>query len=156
MSIVNRTKDASEQRLVLNVSQQATATGVTIQLGIVPFPCTIDEAQIAVWGISGAPTYALAVNRFIAGTGFTTWVLSTAATTTPADFGVSGPGTFGASLFGSSGLVLTNASGSTLNNLLANDVLTVTSGAANTAVKAISVGVVLRPIQDVVTRFGLF
>lgn len=156
MAIVNRTLDPTEQRKLMQITNAATATGVTLTLGIVPWPCTIDEGQIAAWGLSGAPTYAVAVNRFIAGTGFTTWILATGATNTPAEFGTSGIGTFGASLFGSSGLVLTNAAGSTLNNLLANDVLTVTSGASNAAVKGLAIGVILKPIQDLKINFGLF
>lgn len=155
MSIVNRTLDASEQRKVIQQNFAATATGVTLNIGVVPFPCIIEEAQICAWGLSGAPGNALAVNRFIAGTGFTTWVLATGATNTPAEFGTSGIGTFGASLFGSSGMVLTNAAGSTLNQLLSNDLLTLTTSVANTAVKGLTIDVVLRPIQDVKVHFGL-
>jgi hypothetical protein len=155
MGIVNRTKDTTEKRVAIPYVAGAVATGVTLQVALVPWSSTIDEAQVAMFGISGAPTYQLSVTRFIAGTGLTTWILATGTTNTPADFGVSGPGTFGASLFGSSGMVLTNAAGSTLNLLLANDVLTVVSGGSNSAAKALLLTVVLQPIQDVKTHFGL-
>lgn len=154
MAVVNRTLDASEQRKVFEVNTQALATGVTLQLGIVPYPSVLVEAQIAAWGLSGAPTYALAINRFITGTGFTTIVVGTGTSNIPAEFGTSGPGAFGASLFGASGMVLA-AAGSTLLNLLPNDVLTLTSGVANTAVKALSCAVVIQPIQDIKVHFGL-
>jgi hypothetical protein len=154
MAIVNRSKDASEQRVVFSQNYAATATSVTLSIGIVPYPCTLDEAQVVGWGLSGAPSYALAVNRFIAGTGFTTIVLGTGTSNIIAEFGTSGAGSFGTSLFGSSGMVLA-AAGSTLLNLVANDLLTVTSGVANTAVKALSVEVVLRPTQDIKNHFGM-
>lgn len=155
MAIVNRTKDASEQRVVYALSNAATATGVTLTLGIVPYPCVIDEAQIAVWGLSGAPGYNLFVNRFIAGTGFTTIKLVDGASCLPAEFGTSGIGSFGQSMFGSSGAPLVNASGSTINTLLANDILIVSSAGANTAVKGLAIQVVLRPTQDVKVHYGL-
>lgn len=154
MGILNRTEDATEQRKVLSISNAATATGVTLTLGLVPWPCTLDEAQIAAWGLSGAPSYAVAVNRFIVGTGFTTIILATGTSNIVAEFGTSGAGAFGASLFGSSGM-LVPAVGSTLALLLQNDLLTVTSGVANTAAKGLAVSVVLRPIQDVKIHFGL-
>jgi hypothetical protein len=154
MAIVNRSKDASEQRVVFMQNYAATATALTLTLGIVPYPCTLDEAQIAAWGLSGAPSYALAVNRFITGTGFTTIVLATGTSNIVGEFGTSGAGAFGTSLFGSSGMVLA-ASGSTLLNLVANDLLTLTTGVANTAVKGLSVEVVLKPTQDIKTHFGM-
>lgn len=155
MAIVNRTKDPSEQRLTMQVTNAATATGVTLTLGVVPWPSVLEVAQIAAWGLSGAPGYAIALNRFIAGTGFTTIVLTTGTTCTPAEFGTSGPGVFGASVFGGSGMIYANAIGSTLMSLQANDLLTVTSAVANTAVKGLAVSVTLKPIQDIKVNFGL-
>lgn len=154
MAVVNRTLDASEQRKVFAVVNAATATGVTLNLGLVPYPSTLVEAQVAAWGLSGAPSYQLSVNRFISGTGFTTIVLATGTSNLPAEFGTSGPGAFGASLFGASGMVLA-ASGSTLLNLLANDLLMVTSGGSNSAVKGLAIDVVIQPIQDIKVHFGL-
>lgn len=154
MGIVNRTNDATEQRKSFDLIAAATATGVTLTVGLVPWPCVLDVAQLAIWGASGAPSFALAVNRFIAGTGFTTIVLATGTSNIPAEFGTSGPGAFGASLFGASGMVIA-AAGSTLLNLLQNDLLTLTTGVANTAVKGLAVSVALRPIQDIKVFYGL-
>jgi len=163
MSIFNRSKDVSEQRERFNCSfvgigtgfSNIIATGVTLPGFVVPYPCTIDCAQIAAIGVSGSPQFTLAVNRFIAGTGFTTWVLTTGASNIPAAYGTSGAGAFGASVFGSSGMLLTNASGSTLNNLMANDLLTITTGGSNSAVTSFSLSVVLKPIQDVKINYNL-
>lgn len=154
MAIVNRTLDVTEKNKVYELSQGAVATGITMVLGIVPYPSTLQCAQIAAYGLSGSPTYALAVNRFIAGTGFTTIVVGTGTSNIPAEFGTSGIGAFGSSLFGSSGMVLA-AAGSTLLNLQANDVLVLASGGANSAVKGLACAVVIQPTVDVKTHFGL-
>lgn len=150
MGILNRTKEASEQRVVLAVSNAATATGVTLTMGIVPYPSVVDCGQIAAWGLSGAPSYAVIAQRFIAGSGVTQVTVATGTSNIPAEFGTSGAGAFGASLFGASGLVV----GSSIL-LLANDLLTVVSGVANAAAKGLAVSVVLRPIQDTKVHFGL-
>jgi len=61
------------------------------------------------------------------------------------------------SAFGTSGAfqMVLPASGSTLLQLQANDVLMYQSGVANTAVTGLSIGVVLRPIQDIKLQFGV-
>jgi hypothetical protein len=146
MSVLNRTLDVSEQRKVFEVQTGAMATGVTTVVGIVPYPSVLDAAQIVAYGTSGAPTYQLNVDRFIVGTGFTTIILATGSSNTPPAFGTSG--------LGASGMIKA-ADGSTLLNLLANDVLVLTSGGSNAAAKALAVGVVLKPIQDVKVHFGL-
>lgn len=163
MAIVNRTLDATEQRKAFQFSVSSAGnsgpliTGATSIVGIVPWPCTFIDAQIAAFGTSGSPTYALALNRFIAGTGFTTWLLATGTSNTPAAFGTSGPGSFGTSLFGSLGMVTVGSStqGSTLQSLQANDVLTVTTGGANSAALALAIGYVLQPTVDIKTNYGL-
>lgn len=160
MAIVNRTLDPTEQRK--NFSWSATGAGASAPLTsgmtsivcVVPWPSTLVEGQIAAVGVSGAPTYQLAVNRFIAAAGFTTWIVATGTSNTPANFGTSGAGAFGTSMFGSSGIVLA-ASGSSLLNLQANDVITVTTGGSGAAANALSIGLVLQPIQDIKKSFGL-
>ena len=146
MSVVNRTLDASEQRKTINVAYGAMATGVTSMVAVVPWPCVLEAGQIAAFGLSGAPSYALSLQRFIAGTGFTTIVIATGTSNLPPAFGTSGVGI--------SGMILP-ASGSTLLNLLANDVLALTSGVSNTAVTGLIVSLVLRPIQDQKVNFGI-
>lgn len=152
MAVVNRTLDASEQRKVYQASFPKVggasftnvATGTTAVVAVVPGPCTLDAMQIIAYGISGAPTVQLNVDRFIVGTGFTTIILATGSSNTPGAFGTSGSPT-----------AVIAASGSTLLNLLANDVLIATTGAANAAANSLSVAVVLKPIQDIKKQFGV-
>jgi hypothetical protein len=152
MAIVNRTQDASEQRKVFEVvfpkvagaSFNNIGTGVTCIVGLVPYACTLDAFQAAAFGISGAPTVQLNVDRFIAGAGFTTIILATGTSNVVPAFGTSGVGA-----------AVLAASGSTLRNLIANDVLVLTTGGANAAANAIVAGVVLKPLQDIKTQFGV-
>lgn len=146
MAIVNRSLDASQQRIVLHQAVGAVATGVTTIVGLVPWPSVLDAAQLALNGVSTTPTFELGVNRFIVGAGFTYIILAKGTSNALAyDYGVSGVVTTG---------MYQAASGSTLLNLLANDQLVLTSGGSNAAVKSLSIGCVLRPIQDIKKYFG--
>lgn len=144
MAITNRGLDQSEQRKVVGTKLGATATGVTAIVDFVAYPCVLEKAQFAAFGLSGAPTYQLVVNRFIAGAGATAINVGS-ANAVPA-FGTSGVLAVGASL---------PASGSTLLNLLPGDVVMVLSAGANTAATGLAVSMVLRPIQDIKINFGL-
>lgn len=146
MGIVNRTLAPSEQYKVLTAKAGAVATGVTGFIGIVPYPSTIVAGQIAALGLSGAPNYALKVQRFIIGTGNTLITIAVGTSNIPPALGTSGVGI--------SGMILP-AAGSTLLNLLANDVLYYESGVANTAVTGLEIDVVIQPIQDIKVHFGL-
>lgn len=143
MAIINRTLDPSEQRRIIEQSYGAVATGATLHVAVVPYPAELQAAVMAVAGLSGSPTYDLRILRFIVGTGVTTFSPGT-TTLTGAAVGTSGLQSF-----------LLAANGSTLVALLANDVITVTSGAANTAVTNASFGVVLKALQDYKTSFGV-
>jgi len=142
MAIVNRSLDASEQRKAFTMNLQAVATGVTIQAMIVPYASVLEGVKVAAAGLSGSPTYDLRIWRFIAGTGVTT-IAGGATTLTAVAVGTSGV----------QSMVLAS-SGSTLLNLLANDVITLTSGAANTAVTNLTVGIVVKAVQDIKTVYG--
>lgn len=150
MSVLNRTLDITEQRKVLglpNLKAADLTNGITSVIGVVPWPCVLDSAQIAMTGISGAPNYQINVDRFIAGTGFTTIILATGTSNTPPAYGTSGVGI--------SGMILA-PTGSTLLNLLANDMLMLTTGGGvAAAAKAASVSVVLIPLQDSKVHFGI-
>lgn len=154
MAIVNRTLDPSEQKKVFEIVGAATGTGVTLNLGIVPYQANLIGGQVAAWGVSGSPTFQLQVQRFIAGTGYTSITVATGTSNIVAEFGTSGPGSFGTSLFGSSGLVCASV-GSTLMQLQANDLLVVQSGGSNSAVKGFALAVVIQPTVDVKYNFGL-
>lgn len=144
MAIVNRSQDASEQRKDVYSNHGALATGVTAIVHLVASPCILDAAQMAIVGMSGAPTYQLSINRFIPGSGFTSIALGSA--NAGRDFGVSGVLSAGMSL---------PAAGSTLLNLMANDLIEVVTGGANSAAAMASIHLVIRPIQDIKQFFGL-
>lgn len=148
MAVANRDLDVTEQRKVfeLTVLTAALVTGSTSIVALVPYVSTLDSAMLAITGISGAPTYQLNVDRFIPGAGFTTIIVATGTSNTPGAFGTSGVG-------GGSGMILAPA-GSTLLNLLPNDMLMLTTGGSNAAAKALAMGVVILPIQDLKTDFG--
>ena len=158
MAILNRSLDISEQRKVFEISLSAFATGTstyavatggTYAIGIVPYPCTLESAQLAVYGNSGNPSYGISIDRFIVGTGLTTipLALGTSNVVTRV-FGTSGY------LRGASGM-FTEAAGSTLLNLLAGDVLLLLTGGTTSAATLVTCGVVLIPIQDSKVHFGL-
>lgn len=148
MGVINRTKDVTEQRKIFEVATGAFATGVTAIIAQIPYPCVLESGQIAAFGLSGAPNYAITVNRFIAGAGATAFVVGTGTSNVPSAFGTSGVAGTGAS-----GLVM--AWGSTLMNLLPNDIVMVTSGVANAAATGLAITLVVKPIQDIKVHFGL-
>lgn len=143
MAVINRTLDNSQQRFVVSTKVGATATGVTGIIAQIETPCVLDAAQMAAFGLSGAPSVQLVINRFIVGTGFT--AISVGSANIVPAFGTSGVMVAGASL---------PAAGSTLLNLVPNDVIMFQTGVANTAVTGLAVNLVLRPIQDVKKYFG--
>ena len=110
---------------------------------VIPYPATLDGVRVAAAGISGTPTYDLRVLRFIAGAGVTT-IAGGATTLTGVAVGTSGI----------QSMVLAS-SGSTLLNLLAGDMITLTSGGANSAVTGLNVSVVVKALQDIKTSFGI-
>ncbi len=143
MAITNRSLDSSQQNQLLQAEYGAVATGATLFVAKVPAASTLQKAELAITGLSGAPAYALRILRFIVGTGVTS-INPTNNTTVPPEYGTSG--SLAVSLL---------ASGNTLLNLLAGDVLTVTSSVANTAVTNLSVAVVIKETQDIVSTLGI-
>ena len=144
MAVVNRTLDASEQRKVLSVAAQAVATGATGMVGIVPHAGTLDGLQMAAFGISGSPTCAVHIHRFIVGTGFTSWAVS--GTEAQFAYGTSGVNARGMSLL---------ASGSTLLNVLPNDILVYLTAGSNAGCAFFSISAVIKPLQDIKKFFGI-
>ncbi len=135
--------DATEQKRTFVASFSAVATGITLPVLNVPFNSTLSGIRVTGAGFSGTPTYDFKVQRFIAGTGLT--VISGGSTTlTGAAYGTSGMNS-----------VVLAAAGSSLLTLLANDVITCTSGAAASAVTALNVSVVIQAVADIKTTFGL-
>ena len=143
MGITNRSKDVSEQRDSIQTTLGLVATGATILVAQIPYNSTLDAVKVSAQGLSGSPTYDLRVWRFIVGTGVTT-IAGGATTLTPLVMGTSGLQSMSLA-----------ASGSSFLNLMANDVITLTSGGANTAVTGLSVSVVIKAVQDIKSTFGV-
>lgn len=144
MAILNRSKDASEQKEVINAALGAVATGSTKQVLIVPYPCTIQpQVKVAATGVSNAMQIAFQVNRFIAGTGATAINLGISNVVLQ-NVGTSGP-------LGFSGLA---AVGSTLLNLAANDVLQVVSSVASGNATDLVIDLVIKKTQEIVSVYG--
>lgn len=143
MAITNRSLDPSEQIRSLPFSYGLVATGSTLQACVVPFASTLRAVRVAAVGLSGAPTIDMRVWRFIPGAGAT--AIAGGATT------------LAAQAVGTSGVqaMVLAAQGSTLLNLVAGDVITLTSGGANAAAAQLSGAVVIQAVQDIRTTFGV-
>lgn len=147
MGIINRDLSHSQQRIVVQKFLPAAnlTVGLTNIIGVVPQACSLDAFQFMAFGVSGTPTLELIVNRFIVGTGST--VFNIGSTVVPVAFGTSG-----VIASGFSGLP---AIGSTLTTLLANDVLMTKHGGSNSALTGLATCLVLRPIADIKSYFGI-
>lgn len=142
MAICNRDLDASQQKTSLRANVAALGTGLTLPLVIIDSPASIVSAKVAAFGISGTPTAALTIQRFIVGSGVTSY-LGGFTTLTLQAAGTSGVQS-----------VVTAAAGSTALNLLAGDVIMVTSGGSNAAVTGLAVDLVIQYTQDIKSFFG--
>lgn len=143
MAIVNRDKDASEQKDVINAVLGAVATGATRQVEVLPYPCTLIGLRAAATGVSNAMQIAFQVNRFIAGTGATAIVLGI-SNLVLVNVGTSGPQGF-------SGLA---AAGSTLLALQAGDVLQCVSSVSNGNATDLAIQFIVKKTQDIVSLNG--
>lgn len=133
MALVNRDKDSSEQKDVQPMNIQNSVTGEVGLVWHVPYPVVLSAAKAVVIGLSGAPTAALGIQRFIAGSGNTTIGIASALTLVAQS--TSGPQSFSLS--------------STSLALQAGDVVQITHGASNAAAKQIMVSLVCQASQDV-------
>ena len=144
MGVVNRTLDASEQRKTFEVKLVAAelVTGFSGVICQVPFASTLDAASMAAYGVSNAPTVQIAVHR--GGGAGATYVLAVGTSNLPLSYGTSGAWNF-----------VLPASGSTLLNLNAGDNLLYLIGGSNAAAVNANISVVLKPLQDIKTQFGV-
>ncbi len=141
MAINNMALDASEQKRTFTQAYGLVATGVTLVPFMVATQGSIKAMSISTVGISGAPTYAFTIGRFIVGTGYTV-ITGGMTTLTATAYGTSGVQPF------------VIASGSTLLDVLANDLIQVTTGGANTAAAQVTLALVVQATQDVKTQLG--
>lgn len=144
MAICNRDLDSSQQEIVLEQSLVAVANGVTLPVCAIPTQSLLLGARVAGFGISGAPTGALTIKRFIVGAGTTSY-LGGFTTLTVQSVGTSGIQS-----------VVIAAAGSTALNLQAGDVIMYTSGGGSgAALESVSVSVIIKAVQEIRQNFGL-
>ena len=145
MGIHNRTLGLSEQYHPLPFAQQMTITsGDTGVLAFVPYPCALQVAQVAAFSIESNAYLLFTVNRFIPGSGFTSYFLGSSFV--PATYGTSGVLPAGVSL---------PVVGNTLLNLMPGDVLGYQAGGGSTSgIFGLAGAFVVKPAQDVRTYLG--
>jgi hypothetical protein len=143
MGVHNGSFGNTEKRRTFTAEYGLTGTGLTLLVCPVSYSSELRAARIAVSGVSGSPTFDLRIQRFIPGAGLT--VFSPGTTT------------LAATAFGTSGIqsFLLQDTGGSLILLAANDVISITTGGANSAVASATIGVVLQAIQDIKTQFGI-
>lgn len=151
MAIVNRDKDVSEQRDVVNVALDRTASGIsagimnpvvatssTFVLFVASRPMQLVCGAFSAYGLSSTPNYQVWVQRFAGGI-TTTQVGPSVAPTA----------------FGTSGSIAWSALAAAVSYpLQAGDQLLLTSTGANTASATLQVSLVLKSLQDIKTDFG--
>ena len=140
MALVNRDKDASEQRETYVTNVAPTITGGTYLLCQVAFPCQLVAVNHAAVGLSGAPNHSLWLNRFVVGAGITTIVFGNSLVVSA--MGTSGPQSFSLPL-------------AATFPLQAGDVLLLSTAAANTNAASVQVTAVVKALQDIKTHFGV-
>ncbi len=144
MAIVNRDKDVSETKEVIQyASNTAVATGATVYLGMIPYPCSLQSIGGFALGVSNAMQLAFNCVRFTSG-GQTAIILGI-SNLVLVNYGTSGAQGF-------SGLA---ATGSTLLNLQAGDVLSYTSSVTNGNATQIVLELVVKKLQDIVSYNGV-
>lgn len=131
MAIVNRSLDSSEQKDARTVNLRGTVTGKSDVLFHCPYPVSLVSAKSVAVGLSGAPTVALNINRFVVGAGDTSIPLAAALTLVAV--GTSGPQSF---------TVTSTAL------LQAGDRLVATQAGTNAACEQLAVAIVIQALQD--------
>jgi len=137
MGIVNRTKDVSEQKdLIVDTVHSGTSTGVTYPIYTAPRAQTITDLRSYCFGLSGAPTSTLKMNRFVSGSGMT--VISISGALTLSAFGTSGGQQYSLP-----------AAGSSLLQLQSGDMLFLEQGGSNAAVAKLLTELVVQNVMDI-------
>ena len=141
MAIVNRDKDATEQKEFINFTlNDVTTTGGTYVICPVPFQCEVKAIRLSAAGLSTVPVFEVEAYRFSGG------VTINSAISTATSVG----------LFGTSGLVsLTlGTAGSTQVFVDAGSAFVLTVSGTTAAAARVSGTIVVQKLQDLVTYFG--
>lgn len=139
MAIINRDLFSSQKREVFQATIAPTITAATYLLCNVPYPATLVNVVQSAVGLSGAPNHSIWLNRFVVGSGITTIIFGNS-------FVVSAAGTSGVQAF-SLALAATFP-------LLANDMLILSTAAANTNAATVTVSIVIQALEDYKSTFG--
>lgn len=144
MALVNRDKDASEQKEVIQVALGAVATGTTRNVAVIPYPCVLQSARAFAAGVSNAMQVAINNNRFVVGAGATAIAM-----------GISNMVLQNQSTSGIQGFSGLAAQGSSLLVLNAGDVLQIVTSVSNGNATDLTMQFVLKKTQDIVSMNGV-
>lgn len=143
MAIVNRDLDPSQQKDVINFrSGAAVATGASVNVAVIPYPCVLQSLDAYATGVSNAMQVAVNVQRWTAA-GVTAIALGV-SNLVLVNFASSG-------ILGFSGLA---APGSTLLALQTGDVLNLVTSVANGNALDLVIDFVVKKTQDIVAHNG--
>lgn len=143
MALINRDKDASEQKADFTTTVYASTTAATYLLWQAPYPCELRNLQQAASGLSGAPFHYVDIYRFVVGAGATT-IGGLHASVAVVAVGTSG----------SQGFSVLAPSSSSLIQLQAKDWLVLRTAVANTAVASVTISGVVKKLEDIVSTYG--
>lgn len=168
MALVNRDKDASEQRDWITWTSNGLNFGatyaVTTQPGVVPvgatlylagpmpYPYVVQSANAMTFGTSGAPQLSFSILRPYVGQAAT--VIAIGISNMVICSGQSFLG-FGASAVGYLGYSGLAATGSTLLQGQRGDILVATTAGANTASNQLVINMVVQKVQDTLSMDGV-
>lgn len=143
MAIVNRDKDASEQRYVFNVATGVVGVSALIYVGNVPCAAQLLQVATNAFGLSASPTVGVQIQRFVVGSGLTTIPLNGSSLLTISAMSTSGMQT-----------QVLPASGATLVQLLKGDCIQLVTSTASSAATYV-VDAVIQILQDVKSDYGV-
>jgi hypothetical protein len=168
MALVNRDKDASEQRdwitwssnglnfgstFAVGTGQGAVPVGATLYLaGPMPYNYVVQSANAMTFGTSGAPQLSFGILRPVVGQLATLVAISISNMVICSGQSFLGFGASAVGFIGYSGLA---ATGSTLLNGQRGDILVATTAVANTCCNQLVINMVVQKVQDIVTMDGV-
>ncbi len=143
MAIVNRDLDASQQKDVIHFrAGAAVATGASLNVAVLPYPCSLQSLSAYATGVSNAMQVAINVQRWTAA-GVTVIALGVSNLVLQ-NYSTSG-------ILGFSGLAVP---GSTLLQLQQGDVLNLVTSVTNGNALDLVVDFVVKKLQDIVAHNG--
>lgn len=142
MAIVNRDLDPTQQRIIFDAQPGLVGVSALIHMGLVPCAAQLLVVATGAYGLSGAPTVGVQIQRFVVGAGLTTMALNGSSLITITAYSTSGM----------QKQIL--PTGSSLLLLQQGDVMQLVTSTANTAATYV-VDLVVQVIQDVQSTYGV-